>query len=408
VSSARLSAGLEFVAKEWRILAFGLSFQFFSCFGRTFYIALFSREIRWSFELTPGEFSYIYSAATLSGVLLIPWLGRLIDEVDLRAYAVAMVVVLALSCFTLSATSNVVILFMALFGFRVTGGSMMNHASVVTLARHFDKRRGTATAVCSLGVPLAEAVLPALALLAVSIVGWRWTWAGSGVLLCAVFIPVIYLILRPTRQVSVPPSHDTTVQSDQPPSATRREAMRDPKFYAIAPVLILPTPLVTALFFHHATIAESKDWTLEWLATCFVAYAAATVATALVVGSLIDRYSARAILPWTIGPMIAGLAFLAYGNSPASAMMYMLGVGVTTGARYSLTAAIWAEIYGTRHLGSIRSVVHTANMLLFGLSPAALGWSIDQGISMDTVVQVFIVLLLGGAALAKLATPKAV
>ena len=393
---------LNFLMQEWRILAFGLSFQFFSCFGRTFYIALFGGEIRSTFDLTPGEFSYIYSAATLTGVLLIPWLGKLIDEVDLRPYAISMVVILGLASFSISAAPNLTILFAALFGFRVTGGSMMNHTTAVTLARHFNKRRGIATAICSLGVPIAEAVLPILAVLSIALVGWRMTWVGSGVILSFIFVPMVFWILGPLRQYSaVSRDHEKLPKPGSPQSATRREVMRDPQFYRLAPVLILPTPIVTALFFHHATIAESKEWSLEWIATCFVAYAGATVVASLAVGPLVDRRGARVILPWTVVPMVAGLVLLAYGTSAASAFIYMLCIGLTTGARHTLTAAIWAEVYGTRHLGSIRAVVHTITMLLAGLSPAVLGWSIDQNVSIGTMVQVFAILLLISAILTK-------
>jgi len=402
-----LDRSLSFLLKEWRVLAFGLLFQFGSCFGRTFYIALFGTEIRGAFDLTPGEFSYIYSAATLTGVLFIPWLGKLIDEVDLRAYAISMVAVLAAASFSMSIASNIAVLFVALFGFRVTGGSMMNHTSVVTVARYFSRRRGMATAICSLGVPIAEAVLPIVAVFSMELVGWRTTWAVSGVLLALLFVPMVFWVLKPLRRIlTVSRDYEHSPSPHSAPSATRREVIRDARFYGLAPVLILPTPLVTALFFHHATIAESKMWSLEWLATCFIAYAGATVTASLVVGPLVDKYGARAVLPWTIVPMVAGLVVLALGTSATSVFIYMLCMGITTGARQTLSAAIWAEIYGTRHLGSIRSLVHTVTMLLAGLSPAVFGWSIDRHISIDTTVLVFALLLLSSAILARFTVSK--
>ena len=393
---------LSFLVQEWRILVFGISFQFFSSFGRTFYIAIFGGEIRSTFDLTPGEFSYIYSAATLTGVLFIPWLGKHIDEVDLRPYAISMVVILGLACFSISVAPNLVILFAALFGFRVTGGSMMNHTVVVTIARYFNKRRGIATSICSIGVPIAEAVLPILAVLLMALMGWRMIWMVSGGILFVIFGPVVFWILGSLRQDSIDGGgHANAPKLNSSPSVTRREVLRDPQFYRLAPVLILPTPLVTALFFHHATIAEIKEWSLEWLATCFIAYAGATVVASLAVGPLVDRHSAKMVLPWTIVPMVVGLISLAYGTSTASALMYMLCFGLTAGARYILTAVIWAETYGTRYLGGIRAVVHTITMLLAGLSPAVLGWLIDQHVPIGTTVQVFAILLIISAISAK-------
>ncbi|MGJ3260637.1 MAG: MFS transporter [Rhodospirillales bacterium] len=397
----------RFFIAEWRVLSFGLIFQFLSSFGRTFYIALFGGEVQADFGLTPGEFSYIYSAATLTAAMLIPWLGRLVDDISIRTYAVLMVSVLAVSALSFAAASHVAVLFLALFGFRATGGSMMNHASVVTMSRYFVRRRGIATSICALGIAIGEAVLPILAVVMMGVIGWRMTWMGSGALLLFVGVPLLLWLLWPTpldakaREETADAAPETDIRH-----ATRREALTDLKFYALAPTLVLPSPLITALFFHHGTIAAVKGWTLEWLAACFVGFAMATIVAAVVFGMLVDRYSARRMLPWSTVPMIAGLVCLVYGNSPAAALLYLLGVGMTTGGRFSLSGAIWAEIYGTRHLGGIRSVVHTVTALLFGISPAAFGWLIDQDVSIDAVVLAFVYLLLASMLAAAFATGR--
>ncbi len=397
----------RFFIAEWRVLSFGLIFQFLSSFGRTFYIALFGGEVQADFGLTPGEFSYIYSAATLTAAMLIPWLGRLVDDISIRTYAVLMVSVLAVSALSFAAASHVAVLYLVLFGFRATGGSMMNHASVVTMSRYFVRRRGIATSICALGIAIGEAVLPILAVVMMGVIGWRMTWMGSGALLLFVGVPLLLWLLWPipldakARDQTADAAPETDIRH-----ATRREALTDLKFYALAPTLVLPSPLITALFFHHGTIAAVKGWTLEWLAACFVGFAMATIVAAVVFGMLVDRYSARRMLPWSTVPMIAGLVCLVYGNSPAAALLYLLGVGMTTGGRFSLSGAIWAEIYGTRHLGGIRSVVHTVTALLFGISPAAFGWLIDQDVSIDAVVLTFVYLLLASMLAAAFATGR--
>lgn len=400
---------IRFFVVEWRILSFGLIFQFTSSFGRTFYIALFGTEIQSDFNLTPGEFSYIYSAATLTAALLIPWLGRIVDDIDIRKYAFLMVFALAISALSFSAATHVAVLGLALFGFRATGGSMMNHASVVMMSRYFVRRRGIATSICAIGIAIGEAVLPILAVLMMGIIGWRMTWFGSSMLLLVVAAPVLLWLLWsiPLDAKAKAQDRDAAAEPDtETRHATRREALADPKFYTLAPTLVLPPPLITALFFHHGTIAEVKGWSLEWLAACFVGFAVSTIVAAIVFGMLVDRYSARRMLLWTTVPMVAGLLCLVYGSSPAAALFYLLGVGLTTGGRYSLSGAIWAEVYGTRHLGGIRSMVHVVTALLFGISPAAFGWLIDQGIDIDTVVLAFTYLLVASMVVAAFATRK--
>jgi MFS family permease len=392
---------VHFFFAEWRILSFGLLFQFISSFGRTFYIALFAPEIQNDFDLTPGEFSYIYSAATLTAVLLMPWLGRMVDYIDIQKYAVLMICGLAISSLSLAGSWHVAVLYFALFGFRATGGSMMNHASAVTMSRYFERRRGIATSICALGISVGEAILPLLAVVIMGMIGWRMAWLGSGLLLILLGAPLVAWLLWPSK-VDTRSRHESTTTPDntEPPAYTRRDALKDLNFYLLAPTIILPIPMITALFFHHGTIADVNGWSLEWLAICFVAYALATIASSIFFGILVDRFSARRVLPWTTLPMIFGLLYLVYGSTPYAALLYLMGVGVTTGGRHSLSGAIWAEIYGTRHLGGIRSIVHTATAVLFGVAPAVIGWLIDSGVAVDIIVGTFVCMLLGSMVLA--------
>lgn len=54
----------QFVKSNFRWLAGGLLLTVFSSFGQTFYISLFSKQIRKTFDLTDGNFGTIYMIAT--------------------------------------------------------------------------------------------------------------------------------------------------------------------------------------------------------------------------------------------------------------------------------------------------------------------------------------------------------
>jgi hypothetical protein len=84
--------------------------------------------------------------------------------------------------------------------------------------------------------------------------------------------------------------------------------------------------------------------------------------------------------------MIVGLFFLAFGTMRDSALAYMVAIGLTIGARYTLSGAIWAERYGVDHLGAIRALVSTVTMILYGIAPALAGGLIDAGVDIATIV----------------------
>ena len=78
----------QFVGRHWRFLGFGFLLAFFSSFGQTYFVALFGGDIRETFGLSHGDFGFVYSVATLAAGLCLIWLGRQLDDVDLRVFSV--------------------------------------------------------------------------------------------------------------------------------------------------------------------------------------------------------------------------------------------------------------------------------------------------------------------------------
>jgi hypothetical protein len=47
-------------------------------------------------------------------------------------------------------------------------------------------------------------------------------------------------------------------------------------------------------------------------------------------------------------------------------------------------APFWSEMYGSQHLGAIKSLGAAAMVFCTALSPIVIGWQIDLGVSMET------------------------
>ena len=168
---------------EPRFLAFGFLMAFFSSFGQTFFIALFSAELRADFGLSHGGFGSVYSLATLTSAALMVWVGRLIDKVDLRLYAALVCAGIALACLVMAAspTSGLVFLFLAIFLLRFTGQGLMSHIALTAMARRYRRERGRALAAASLGFPIGEGLFPLAIVWALTLVDWRWIWLALAV-----------------------------------------------------------------------------------------------------------------------------------------------------------------------------------------------------------------------------------
>ncbi|GAG41471.1 unnamed protein product, partial [marine sediment metagenome] len=67
---------LTFYRQNARWLLGGFLLTCFSGFGQTFFISIWSSEIRAAFDLSHGDFGLVYMVATLGSAAVLPFVGR--------------------------------------------------------------------------------------------------------------------------------------------------------------------------------------------------------------------------------------------------------------------------------------------------------------------------------------------
>lgn len=153
---------LSLIRHEWRLLLFAFLMTFWSAPGQTFFISLFSGEIRAELSLSDGEFGGIYSLATLLSAIVMVWSGTLVDKVDLKRFSIASVFGLSIGCGLMSFSAGVVSLFMAIFMLRQMGQGLMFITSTTAVVRYLDENKGKSTALAGMGYTVSEAIMPVL------------------------------------------------------------------------------------------------------------------------------------------------------------------------------------------------------------------------------------------------------
>jgi MFS family permease len=399
---------LSFVVSNRRLLAFGFAMAFFSGFGQTYFIALFNNDLRSLFGLGHGGLGTIYGLATLTSAALMLPAGQLIDRVGLRLYAGLVAAGIAAACLFMSAVpaGSLAFLYLALLFLRFAGQGLMSHVSATAMARHFVRGRGRALSLASLGFAGAEMVLPPVAVALVALVGWRQTWSLIGMALALGLVPLVLWLLR---------GHDADCaagsgRSADPAAAVRHwsraEVLRDPVFFLLLPALLTPAFVNTGVFFNQTTLVEAKGWTLSLFAAGFTVFAVATVAAALGTGFLVDRSGGLRVFGVVLLPLAAGLAVLGTLRDPATIFVYMALAGCSMGAFNTTSNALLAEVYGTGHLGAIRSVGMSLMVLSTAVSPAAMGWLLDAGVRIETILFMFLAWVAVATALVPLAARR--
>lgn len=381
-------------------LLFGLLTACLSSFGQTFYIGLFSDDIRTGFDLSHGEYGLFYSLATLASGFTLLWTGRLVDRLDLRWITSLTVLVLAIAAMGMGLINQALLLIPVFFLLRLAGQGMMGHIAVTAMGRYFAGSRGRAISVAAMGFPLGEAIFPAIAIGLMAAVGWQVTWQLAGMMLMLIGLPGLLLLLRghgrrhrawQLRQQRLSRRRDGDDGSQWP----LRRVLKDGGFWGLMPVVLSPAFLVTGFFFHQGALAASKQWPLEWLAIAFVLFAVTQTAGLAVAGYLVDRTHAGRLLPFYLLPLACAMAVVWLLSEPMWMAAYMGLMGLTAGASATVVGAIWAERYGTRHLGAIRSVYTTCMIVSTAASPWLLGILMDSGIRLPNIAGAAVVWLIG-------------
>ena len=381
---------LQFIHANRRFLGFGVALTFFSSIGQTFFIAMFGDELRAEFDLTDGGFGRLYMLATLASGLTLMRVGRLIDCVDLRAWTAVIAAALAAAALFLAHATTVVLLGLALFSLRLCGQGLMGHTAMTSMARYYDRNRGIALSIAGAGFALGFAVFEELAL-RLRDVPWRqaWTYVAAGY--AVVVVPFVVWLLR--GQAERHRLHLARLEAAEGAPATehgsrrqwtRKEVVRDARFWLALPAAVAAPFLMTGFIFHGIRLVEGKGWSLEWYSQCFVAFGVSTWVSSLVFGVLIDRVGARRLLPLFLIPLGVGLAVLATVRSPVGTLLYLSMAGISAGATV-ITGALWAELYGVAHLGAIRALSSACMVFSTALSPWLMGELLDARVSMEAI-----------------------
>ena len=382
------SAYLSFVRDNFRFLSFGVLLAWCSSFGQTYFISVFGGEIRAEFDLSHGDFGLIYSTATLaSGVCLI-WAGRQIDRFDLRPFTAATCLCLAVASLGIGLATTTLALGLAIFGLRLAGQGLMSHAALTSMARYFEADRGKAISLANLGFPAGQATFPLIGVALAAAIGWRQGWFVMVAVLAVVLTPLLLWLLkghgeRHARMLARTERGAGGDGGDGARQWSAAEVRRDVRFWLVMPAVLSLSFVGTGIVFHQVHLTEIKGWSLAWFAANYMGMAAAMVGTALIVGPLIDRVGAARLMAPYLVPAAISLVLLAGTDGLWVVPVFMVAQGISGGMSRVVLGALWAEWYGVRHLGAIRSLVAAAMVMASAASPVLFGWLIDIGVTFD-------------------------
>ncbi len=362
---------------------------FCSSFGQTFFIGIFNPYIRQDLNLSHSEFGGIYSIATLISSIVIIWIGKKIDDFKLINFAIFVILSLLFSAVFMNQLTGYIHLIFAFFFLRLFGQGLMSHTSSTAMAKFFTTNRGKALGISWLGLTLGEGILPGLVTLLINFINWKQIWLIIAVFLLIIVLPLVIYLLNDFKDNSV--ENERLKINLNIKNWTRLEVLKDVKFYFLLPAILCPPFLITGIFINQFFLFENFNWGANYIAPSFIAYAIFTLISLQISGFLIDRYSAIRVLPFYLIPMIFGFIISIILKFWISPLLFFIFIAITNGAANVLITSTWSEMYGTKHLGAIRSVTVSLMVFSTSLAPVLFGYLIDFGLSSKEIIYTMLV-----------------
>jgi len=398
---------LQFLKKNSAVLSFGFLAVFWGNFGQSFVIAWFGADIQQSLGLSAGQYGLAYSFATLCSAMTLVSAGSLIDCMDLRKYVLIIATGLTLASVVMSNVTGIFTLVVGLYLLRLFGQGLLPHTGQTVMVKYFTFDRGKALSIATSGVPVGEIVLPLLVVFLISTFGWQHSWLFVAFLTPVFFVPVVLWLLSQMKRRKDLESVEERITSIEPrekkfevDSVGRKEMLADRRFWLILPAILTPPFVITGILIQQGFVLEEKAWSSTWFATSFIFYGATHWVGSLLFGWLVDLFTGRRLVGLYLLPMSLGFLLLMLCSNLWVAPVFMALIGISMGASGPVVGSLWAELYGTAHMGAIRSLITAFIVFASSLSPVLFGLLIDNGGTLTQLLQMICALFVGAILLA--------
>lgn len=381
--------------------------------GQTYTVSIFIEHFIDDLSLSRSAVSTLYSLGTLAGSLTLPLWGRQIDLRGSRKMVVLIAFLFGLACIFMGLVQNLIMLGIGFVAIRMMGQGSLSLVSQTLINQWWVNKRGMIMGVSGLLMAiLGIGAFPNLVHSLIGSLGWRATYPVLGITLIFVMVPIGFVFFRHSPETyGLNPDNANSDPIDLENKTPGRgeirmdwelsDAMKTPSFWILLVSLASFTMLSTGQFFHLVSIFDDQGLSSAVAASAYFPIALATAATTLISGVAIDRIPEKYFL--SIGLVFQALALLMiqFLNSTATAFVFGILLGVTSGIFRAVSSVVWPAFYGRTHLGSIFGFATAAGVLGAALGPVPFGVTRDLVGSYQPVLNIaaMISLLLGAICL---------
>jgi MFS family permease len=358
----------------WVVIAFVV--MTFLSVGIRFTVGPFLKPVVADLGLDRASFSLVVAAGHFLYGAFTPLVGRLVDHLGARPVLVAGTLVLGGS---LAATGFVTSLWQlwAIYGVLMAVGLAATGQVVAAavISRWFSRRRATALSALGIGSMSGMSLLVPLAMWLILTVGWRTTYVIFGAAVIVMMLPLCLWIIRDSpEQIGMTiDGAPVTVAAEGSAVLVERtqmtHALQTPSFWQIAGGLFGCGFSMSLLSAHGVPMLTDHGYHPMMASWALGVLGGSSVAFAMVLGIVADRFGRRPVLAWLYGTralIFAGLFLIR--DQPVALLLVAVAGGASMAGSIAMSSALTADIFGRFSMGSV-----FGTMFLSHQTGAALG-----------------------------------
>lgn len=262
------------------------------------YIPLWSADL----HAPVSALAFCYTAPSTIFCLLGPASGYLADRFSVR-WMIAIGLLTAAVAFALISRVDHVWQLIAIFATIAPVGMVISGSipSQAIVSRWFERRRGMAIGVCSLGLSLAGAILPPFLAVVLPELGWRNLFLLLAGFLAVVCAPLALLVVRDRPRpgegdgfefVQAPATASTAAK----PDVNMRAVLAHRSFWLLAACKITSAFISSGFLVNIGAMAVHRNLSAGQAATLLSVLSLMSLGTKLVAGWGVDRFGSRVVM----------------------------------------------------------------------------------------------------------------
>jgi MFS family permease len=384
----------------WVIVAAG---AFISCvsFGAIFalpvYLQPIAEETGWTRAGISGAMTIAFIVMGIAGFAA----GTLSDRIGARPIVVVGGVLVGLGLLLASQAPDVLLFQLAYGGvLGVAVGSFGPPITATTLS-WFDRHRGLAISLSSIGIGIAPMIFTPLATILIESYGWRSAMMTIALAAPALILPVALLIrAAPAEHAGSTSAAPATHLPGTAAKSTGWASLRTPQFAVLAGVFFLCCAAHSGPIFHTVSYAILCGVSALAAASIYSVEGLAGLGGRVLFGILADRLGVRRVL--VVGLLLQAIAIYSYIYVSELPQFYVLAVvlGMVYSGVMPLYFVLARDYFSAKVMGTVIGGMVMTSSIGMAFGPLGGGWLYD---TFDTYSWLYIasaVIGLGAAAVA--------